>query len=210
MEHNIKPAEPPKETPRRPDLSTFFSTLSQVDTSGSNAPRNANSIPEPGQVSAAYRTLAHAFQMMQGGRPDEPNSALPTTTTTTTDSPLLSFLVQSLLSDAEDPPRKVEGVSDEYLSGLERIPKARLKPDDSCPICSNAFLEDSHPLVVRLPCKGEHVFDLDCIAPWLKLNPTCPMDRQRLVKSEEEKARERERLRKEAEEEEGEYDDMYA
>ena len=37
---------------------------------------------------------------------------------------------------------------------------------------------DEYPLVVRLPCHKDHIFDLDCIGPWLKMNPTCPMDRK--------------------------------
>lgn len=100
---------------------------------------------------------------------------------------LLGRLVQELLASADDPPKEVEGVSDEYLAGLDRVPKARLKPGDTCPICGNGFLEEKYPLVVRLPCKGSHVYDLECITPWLKLNPTCPLDREVLVKKKVEK-----------------------
>lgn len=48
-----------------------------------------------------------------------------------------------------------------------------LKKDDTCPICNMAFLEDKYPLVVRLPCHPRHWFDLECIAPWLKLQQVC-------------------------------------
>ena len=99
---------------------------------------------------------------------------------------LLGRLVQELLASADDPPKEVEGVSDEYLAGLDRVPKGRLKSSDACPICANGFLEDKYPLVVRLPCKGGHVYDLECITPWLKLNPTCPLDREVLVKKKKE------------------------
>lgn len=64
-------------------------------------------------------------------------------------------------------------------------------------------MADSHPLVVRLPCHKDHLFDLECIQPWLKLNPTCPLDRQEL-------------LRKKVvpppvqDDDEEEYDDMFA
>lgn len=70
--------------------------------------------------------------------------------------------------------------------------------------CSEAdYRVDSHPLVVRLPCHKDHIFDLECIQPWLKLNPTCPLDRKELLKKKE--------VPKPAEDdEEGEYDDMYA
>ena len=54
---------------------------------------------------------------------------------------LLGQLVESLMSSAEHPPNEVNGVSDEFIEQLERVPKKSLKPDMSCPICSNAFLD---------------------------------------------------------------------
>lgn len=118
-------------------------------------------------------------------------------------SELLGTLISSLMDSAEHPPKEVEGVSDEFISQLERIPKKHLekKPDQSCPICSNPFLEDPHPLVVRLGCHGSHIFDLECITPWLKLNPTCPMDREVLIKK---------KAPLPVDNEEEEYDDMYS
>lgn len=120
-------------------------------------------------------------------------------------SELLGTLVSSLMESAEHPPTEVEGVSDEFIAQLERIPKKQLekKPDQSCPICSNPFLEDPHPLVVRLACHGSHLFDLECITPWLKLNPTCPMDREALIKKKAPPP-------VDDADEEGEYDDMYS
>ena len=54
---------------------------------------------------------------------------------------LLGRLVESLMESAEHPPSEVEGVSDEFIEQLERVPKKNLKQDMSCPICSNPFLE---------------------------------------------------------------------
>lgn len=54
---------------------------------------------------------------------------------------LLGRLVQTLMESAEHPPSEVQGVSDEFIEQLERIPKKALKEDMSCPICSNAFLD---------------------------------------------------------------------
>ena len=83
-----------------------------------------------------------------------------------------------------------------------------------CPICSNPFLDDEYPLVVRLPCNPKHMFDLECIAPWLKLHATCPMDRKDLSKKKEpvKTAKKDVKGKKEEEEEEEdrEWDDMYA
>lgn len=76
---------------------------------------------------------------------------------------------------------KPKGLGQEYLDTLDRVPKKQLKESDSCAICSTPYLEDDHPLVVRLPCNRKHHFDLECIAPWLKLNATCPMCRKDLA-----------------------------
>jgi hypothetical protein len=67
----------------------------------------------------------------------------------------------------------------------------------------DADFVDEYPLVVRLPCHKDHLFDLECISPWLKVNPTCPLDRQRVVKDKQ-----KVEIKKEDDEEE--YDDMFA
>ena len=48
----------------------------------------------------------------------------------------------------------------------------------------------------------DHLFDLECIEPWLKLNASCPMDRKILWKKPEPVKIE--------EDSEEEFDDMYA
>jgi tRNA (cytidine32/guanosine34-2'-O)-methyltransferase len=77
--------------------------------------------------------LANAFEMMRGGdgnvQPQDGHDEL------------LGRLVESLMESAEHPPSQVEGVSDEFIEQLERVPKKNLKSDMSCPICSNPFLE---------------------------------------------------------------------
>ncbi len=49
------------------------------------------------------------------------------------------------------------------------------------------------------------MFDLECIAPWLRLHATCPLDRKNLVKKKEPPL-----PPSKEEEEDGEYDDYYA
>ncbi|KAG5366211.1 putative RING finger protein [Yarrowia sp. B02] len=96
---------------------------------------------------------------------------------------IIDFFVQFIdgldLQTGEAP--KPKGLGQEYLDTLDRIPKKQLKESDSCAICSTPYLEDEYPLVVRLPCNRKHHFDLECIAPWLKLNATCPMCRKDLA-----------------------------
>lgn len=76
-----------------------------------------------------------------------------------------------------------EGVSEEFLDRLERVDVGTLPETADCPICTNKFKDNDYPLIVKLPChvqnasKKEHIFDMDCIAPWLKMNATCPLCR---------------------------------
>ena len=95
------------------------------------------------------------------------------------------------------------GIADS--SDLDRVPKKNLKKGDACPICRMPFLDDQYPLVVRLPCHKEHIFDLECLEPWLKMNNSCPLDRKEL-----EKKKELPKPHTNNDDEEEEYDDMYA
>lgn len=85
---------------------------------------------------------------------------------------------------------------------LDRVPKKELRADGSCPICRMPFLDDEYPLVVRLPCHKDHVFDLECLQPWLKMNNSCPLDRKELEKKRAPPPPK--------DDDEEEYDDMYA
>lgn len=49
------------------------------------------------------------------------------------------------------------------------------------------------------------MFDLECIAPWLKLHSTCPLDRKELLKKKEPPP-----PPPKEDEGDGEYDEMYA
>lgn len=119
------------------------------------------------------------------------------------DSPLAQQLLEQL--QHEDPTgatSKNNGVSQEYLDSLERYPKKRLLPEDSCAICTGRYLDDPYPLVVELPCQGRHRFDLECIGPWLKLHATCPLCRQNLLEKKKQTV-------VEDDDDEEEWDDTY-
>ncbi|MCJ1313960.1 hypothetical protein MMC25_007640 [Agyrium rufum] len=178
--------------PRRPDLSTFFSAFSQIDTSETS---NANALPIPGDVAAAYRMLAEALERMRSDAQSDGRE----------EGGILEGMIEQLWSGVERPPREVHGLARDFIDTLDRIPKKALKAADTCPICNNPFLEDPYPLVVRLPCHKSHIFDLECIEPWFKLNTTCPLDRKDLAKKKAPPP-----PPPKDEEEDGEYDEMFA
>ncbi|KKK15833.1 hypothetical protein ARAM_004545 [Aspergillus rambellii] len=198
---------------RRPDLSTFFATLSEISSDESRSRPYA--VPVPRDISAAFYSLAEALNIMRregGGTSTSNGDELPTTLNPdgtpieVHGDDLLAQMIQTLLSEAETPPKEVEGVSEEFCDVLDRVPRSSLKPSQTCPICSNPFLEDEYPLVVRLPCHPTHVFDLECVRPWLRLRGTCPLDRTDLAKQEREKAAAR--RKKPVEDEEDEWDGL--
>ena len=100
----------------------------------------------------------------------------------TANKDFLISLIDSLNSDISNPPKDVEGVSQEFLNVLERVPKKSKKPDNACPICAEKFLDYQHPLMVELQCHHSHKFDLECVGPWLQLKGTCPMCRTDFTK----------------------------
>ncbi|PGH17376.1 hypothetical protein AJ80_04831 [Polytolypa hystricis UAMH7299] len=212
--------------PRRPDLSTFFATLNEIAPNPSETRSRPYALPVPGDVSAAFRSLAEAFNIMrrEGGVSAVGEGDFPVHDGTEPDisqeeegsGGLLTEMIQVLLREAEEPPREVEGVGDEFCDALERVPNQSLKPSQTCPICNNPFLDDPYPLVVRLPCHTTHLFDLECVRPWLRLRGTCPLDRVDFGAKEREKEKERlERMLKRGQvragedEEDEEWDGMY-
>ena len=135
------------------------------------------------------------------------------------------MLALDLLQSLENEPfngtgTQSKGVPQEFIDSLERVPLKNLPQRETadCPICTNRFVDDEYPLLVKLPCSvqhkagkvaKDHIFDLECIGPWLKVNSTCPLcrfdvlevDRKRRENLEEELKRAREE--EEEEEEEG-------
>lgn len=141
MEHNIPTKEDKPDHPqRRPDLSTFFSTLEQVDTSNLH---NAHAAPQPEQVAAVHRVLANAFEIMRGRAPDDQDDGH------SGGDEALAYMIDFLRQNADDPPTEVNGVPDTFLDELERVPKKSIKKTDVCPICHNRFLDGTSYSVAR-------------------------------------------------------------
>ena len=74
-------------------------------------------MPVPGDISAAFYSLAEALEMMRRDAGTEPHThAQAGTDSNGTDHghDLLTTMIQSLLSQADTPPREVKGVSEEF------------------------------------------------------------------------------------------------
>lgn len=195
-------------------MSTFLSSFDHVNTENT---QNPNVEPTPGDLSAVYRNAAEYFEALRRTNPGEGEHEAGADT--------ISRMIEELWVGHEHPPTKNKGVSEVFIAGtspclrgfvrtemraltnhrildLDRIPKKNLKAGDSCPICRMPFLDDEYPLVVRLPCHKEHIFDLECLQPWLKMNNSCPLDRKELEKKKAPPPP--------PQDDEEEYDDMYA
>ena len=138
---------------RRPDLSTFFTTLSEISTDPNRTREHA--VPVPGDVAAAYRSLAEAFQVMRrdlerggdgtGNGERDGESGAPRSVESEMghdfggDTELLGQMIEALMGAAERPPREVEGVDEEYIAKLDRVNVKKVAKDKDCPICGNAF-----------------------------------------------------------------------
>jgi hypothetical protein len=80
-------------------------------------------VPVPGDISAAFYSLAEALEMMRRDAGTEPQTQAQEGTDTTDTDPshdLLTTMIQSLLSQADTPPREVEGVTEEFCDSEMR------------------------------------------------------------------------------------------
>lgn len=113
-----------------------------------------------------------------------------------------------------------KGIDQDFLDTLERVKISDVpnKETADCSICTNRFVDDEYPLIVRLPCDAQtivsgkkikgHIFDLECIGPWLKVNATCPLCRFDVAGAEKKrKEKLEEELRKAKEEDDEEEDE---
>lgn len=126
VEHGVNFTQAQKRSTRRPDLSTFYSTVNQA-YGDEETIQNPNSAPTPENVTASFRLLADAYEIIlneHGGDNDH-----------------LRDMISVLETTAGQPPTEREGVPDSFLVDLERVPKSKLKKGEKCPICAENFLD---------------------------------------------------------------------
>jgi len=185
VEHGVNFNKQPTQSSRRPDLSSFWNLRNE--TYGDLPTNNPHAVPSPENLTALMRLAADVFERIQQDLGE--------------DNELLQGMIASLDEDALHPAGK-KGMPASFFADLERIDKKKLKKGDECPICRKDFLDDPYPLVVRLPCHKDHIFDLECIQPWLTVQTTCPLDRKELAKKKE--------APPPVQDDEEDYDDFYA
>ncbi|TGJ81889.1 hypothetical protein E0Z10_g6880 [Xylaria hypoxylon] len=165
VEHNVEPStdRPPR---RRVDMSSFESYRNQITSDPSS------------RIGPTPVDMAGLFQLVQ-----DQIATLASDAPTDANRDFLASLMATLEEDAANPPDRIQGVSQEYLDTLERVSLKRLRsdPECECMICAEKFLDDPHPLVVELPCNSKHIFDLECVGPWLTSKGTCPLCRKNLA-----------------------------
>ncbi|KAK3303493.1 uncharacterized protein B0T15DRAFT_496044 [Chaetomium strumarium] len=181
VEHNIKPNHSTTRRRRQVDMSTFNAHLHNIVPESTSSPstspqqerhhhHNPHAVPNPTDTAALFRLLQDQMGTLATTAPTDDNRAF------------LQSLVEALELDVAHPPREIEGVTQEFLDGLDRVSRKSLKQDDTCPICAERYLDDQYPLVVELPCHGSHRFDLECVGPWLRAKGTCPLCRKEMGK----------------------------
>lgn len=114
VEHNT--TDPSLQTAprrRRPDLSTFFATLSEISPDESRTRPHA--VPVPRDVSAAFFSLAEAYEVVR--RESGTAGAGAGTGAGEEGADVLTQMIQALLHEADMPPREVEGVKEEFCDG---------------------------------------------------------------------------------------------
>ncbi|RWA08498.1 hypothetical protein EKO27_g6611 [Xylaria grammica] len=160
VEHNVTPSTERKHR-RRVDMSSFEAHLNQI------TPDPSSRIgPTPVDVAGVFQLVQDQITTLALDAPTDANREF------------LSSLMESL--EQSD---RITGVSQQYLDSLDRVSRKKLQsdPDGQCMICAEKFLDDPHPLVVELPCHGTHIFDLECVGPWLLSKGTCPACRKDLT-----------------------------
>lgn len=94
-------------------MSSFFSILREITPAPDHRP---HAVPVPGDVSAAFLQLADAFDVMrrQSGRETENEDDREW---------VIDRMIQILHSEADRPPREVQGASEEFCDG-ENSPRS--------------------------------------------------------------------------------------
>ncbi|CEG64556.1 hypothetical protein RMATCC62417_01505 [Rhizopus microsporus] len=99
----------------------------------------------------------------------------------------LDNLVTQLLEESQQQIKGPPPASNRFIQMLPEVKD--LKDDDTCIICKEGLLKHGSK-VTKMPCG--HLFDKECIIPWLELHNTCPLCRYKVETEQEAKEEEEE------------------
>jgi hypothetical protein len=130
-------------------MSSFYTALAHVENPSDNsdlATSTGSVGPVPADVDAVRSVLLDGLRSMRG---DFTTGEIAASTELDGDedhlghgTEVLDSMINMIMSQLEGTgERKLEGVSDSFLDGLDRVPKKALKKGMDCPICGNEFLE---------------------------------------------------------------------
>jgi hypothetical protein len=122
--HSTSSLEASSRPHNKPDLSSFFSMLEAAEPDPASS--NPHIEPLPVQVEALQNLLADAYSQIRNDNTNDDEDHLE----------LLDGLIGQLRGNHS---RKIEGLSDQWLDGLDRVPKSKLK-GKKCPICNEEYL----------------------------------------------------------------------
>ncbi|OZJ03114.1 hypothetical protein BZG36_03373 [Bifiguratus adelaidae] len=160
-----------------------------IDTSDfMNTSTSARStVPEEDHFMQVIRQVVHTF-LLGGFRQQNSGDYV--------QEEFLDNLISQLLEESQASAKGPPPASDRFIKALPNIPPTAIASEEQCIICK----DDLHTstCITKMPCG--HLYDKECLVPWLKLHNTCPMCR--LSVESEEQVRQ--------EEEEAQRDWMYA
>ncbi|KAI8646991.1 hypothetical protein BD408DRAFT_409016 [Parasitella parasitica] len=139
-----------------------------------------------GDSTANVQQLIHAAnffsqfreQMQAGGDADQEH--------------FLDNLVSQLLEESQGNAKGPPPASRRFIDTLPTVKQNTLDSEETCIICKDG-LKFNESSVTRMPCG--HLFDRECIVPWLELHHTCPMCRFEVETDEMAKQQEEEEQR---------------
>ncbi|PVV01837.1 hypothetical protein BB560_003732 [Smittium megazygosporum] len=89
---------------------------------------------------------------------------------------LLAQMISAL--EQQENSGKTYPTDKQFLDSLPKLDRNSLPSDELCVICGISYCSEDFVRsddIIKLPCN--HMFDQECINPWLKHNNTCPICR---------------------------------
>ncbi|CAB4386312.1 unnamed protein product [Rhizophagus irregularis] len=140
-----------KSSNHNPDVSHFIGASSSSSGIGTNE-----------AITEQFFHLANSFSILRDQIPNNNSNH----------QQFLDNLVTQLLEEANASAKGPPPASKNFIKNLPKVSKSEIKSDDTCIICAENFSANEKVNITKMPCN--HMFDKDCILPWLELHNTCP------------------------------------